>query len=206
MANPIRLVDAAKWFDNEPWQKEAFEWLQENIHPDAIEEFGWRYRAGPKVRELKTTSLMITSDAGVNLIKNFEGLRLDAYPDPGTGGDPWTIGYGHTKGVNQGDRITREQADMALRFDLSRFESSVHRLIEVPLTQNEFDAIVSFTFNIGAGALQASTFRKRINNLEDKALCFREEFPKWVRGGVNGSKKLAGLVKRRNAEVTLALS
>ena len=71
------------------------------------------------------------------------------------------------------------------------------------LTQQEFDAIVSFTFNTGSGALSDSTFRKRINNGENKAQCFREEFPKWVNGS-NGP--LPGLVRRRDAEVELATS
>ncbi len=80
------------------------------------------------------------------------------------------------------------------------FEQEVCRLINGPLTQNEFDAIVSFTFNVGSGALSDSTFRRRMNTGEDKATCFREEFPRWDNGG------LAGLVRRRDAEVKLATS
>ena len=83
------------------------------------------------------------------------------------------------------------------------FEQEVSKLIVPVLTQHEFDAIVSFTFNTGSGALSDSTFRKRINNGENKAQCFREEFPKWVNGN-NGS--LPGLVRRRDAEVELATS
>lgn len=78
------------------------------------------------------------------------------------------------------------------------FEQEVCRLILPQLTQNEFDAIVSFTFNVGSGALSESTFRRRINSGERKALCFQEEFPRWTNGG------LAGLVRRRDAEVELA--
>ncbi len=83
------------------------------------------------------------------------------------------------------------------------FEQEVSKLIVPVLTQQEFDAIVSFTFNTGSGALSDSTFRKRINNGENKAQCFREEFPKWV-NGPNGP--LPGLVRRRDAEVELATS
>ncbi len=83
------------------------------------------------------------------------------------------------------------------------FEQEVSKLIVPVLTQHEFDAIVSFTFNVGSGALSGSTFRKRINNGENKAQCFREEFPKWVNGS-NGP--LPGLVRRRDAEVELATS
>ena len=89
-----------------------------------------------------------------------------------------------------------------LRKDLMWFEQEVNRLINGPLTQHEFDAIVSFTFNTGSGALSESTFRRRMNTGDDKAQCFREEFPKWV-NGPNGP--LPGLVRRRDAEVELAI-
>jgi GH24 family phage-related lysozyme (muramidase) len=113
-----------------------------------------------------------------------------------------TIGYGSTGAhVFEGQTITEEDADELLRKDLVWFEQEVARLITVPLTQGEFDAIVSFTFNVGSGALFTSTFRKRINAGEDKAKCFAEEFPKWV-NGPNGP--LPGLVTRRSAEVEVA--
>ena len=99
--------------------------------------------------------------------------------------------------------ITEDEAELLLKEDLGRFEQSVTRLITVPLTQHEFDAIVSFTFNVGAGALEQSTFRRRINSGENKGKCFQEEFPKWV-NGPNGP--LPGLVRRREAEVDLAWS
>ena len=127
---------------------------------------------------------------------------LDAYPDPGTGGDPWTIGYGHTgPDVIQGMEITEEEAEMLLKEDLEYFEKQVCNLINIPLTQEEFDAIVSFTYNVGAGNLKSSTFRRRINAGENKATCFKEEFPKWIKGG-NGP--MPGLVKRRQSEIALA--
>ena len=97
--------------------------------------------------------------------------------------------------------ITEAEAEKLLKKDLKRFEDAVVHLINRDLTQHEFDATVSFTFNTGTGALQDSTFRKRINRGEDKATCFREEFPKWV-NGANGP--LPGLVRRREAEVDLA--
>ena len=111
-----------------------------------------------------------------------------------------TIGYGHTSGVYEGQTITEHDAEELLRKDLMWFEQEVCRLINGPLTQNEFDAIVSFTFNVGSGALADSTFRRRMNTGESKALCFQEEFPRWNSGG------LAGLVRRRDAEVQLAVS
>ena len=98
-------------------------------------------------------------------------------------------------------QITEAEAERLLKKDLYRFEMAAATLIKPRLTQHEFDAIVSFAFNVGTGALEHSTFRRRINDGEDKALCFKEEFPKWVNGS-NGP--LQGLVRRREAEVDLA--
>ena len=99
--------------------------------------------------------------------------------------------------------ITQAEAERLLRGDLNRFEDAVKRTIKVALTQHEFDAIVSFTFNVGAGALEHSTFARRMNAGDSKPLCFKEEFIKWVNGS-NGP--LPGLVRRREAEVELATS
>ena len=143
----------------------------------------------------------ITSADGIDLIKSFEGLELEAYVCPA---GILTIGYGHTgPDVYRGLVITEERAWQLLVEDLHRFERAVRKCIAVPLTQHEFDAIVSFTYNVGEGALSSSTFRRRMNAGDDKATCFREEFPKWV-NGANGP--LPGLVRRRDAEVELATS
>ena len=99
--------------------------------------------------------------------------------------------------------ITLEKAEQLLVEDLHRFEDAVCRLIEVPFTQHEFDATVSFTYNVGEGSLQSSTFRRRINKGDSKPQCFREEFMRWV-NGPNGP--LPGLVRRREAEIELATS
>ena len=99
--------------------------------------------------------------------------------------------------------ITLDKAEALLVEDLHYFEHEVRKLINVSLKQQEFDAIVSFTYNVGAGNLSSSTFRRRMNNGEKKPQCFREEFPKWVNGS-NGP--LPGLVRRRDAEVELATS
>ncbi len=133
----------------------------------------------------------------MTLIKSFEGLRLESYY---CSANVLTIGYGHTSNVYEGQTITEYDADELLCKDLMWFEQEVVKLIDVPLTQNEFDAIVSFTFNVGSGALRNSSFRRRINSGESKALCFQEEFPRWTSGG------MAGLVRRRDAEVALAIS
>ena len=105
---------------------------------------------------------MRISDHGIDMIKSFEGLVMMAYPDPGTGGEPWTIGYGHTKNVRPGMMITEDQAEQLLREDVRGFERAVGDLIPIPLSQSEFDALVSFAFNVGAYALETSTLRKRL--------------------------------------------
>lgn len=140
---------------------------------------------------------MKTGEPGVALIKSFEGLSLNAYPDPATGGEPVTIGYGHTGGVKMGQTITEAQADAYLRADLDRFEDAVSRLAPVT-TQNQFDALVSFTFNLGEGNLSSSTLLKK-HNAGDYAGA-KAEFVRWNKA--NG-KVMAGLTRRREAEADL---
>lgn len=100
-------------------------------------------------------------------------------------------------------QISEEQAEKYLVEDLQYFEHEVRKLITVHLKQQEFDATVSFTYNVGEGSLQSSTFRRRINKGDSKPQCFREEFMRWV-NGPNGP--LPGLVRRREAEIELATS
>ena len=146
----------------------------------------------------------VTSPDGISLIKEFEGCELKSYPDPGTGGAPWTIAFGHTgPEVVPGMTISQPEADQLLIQDLHRFEQAVTRLIEVPLTQHEFDAAVSFSYNVGEGALSSSTFRRRLNDGEDKPTVYSEELPRWVNGP---DGPMPGLVRRRDAEVALALT
>jgi len=144
---------------------------------------------------------MRTSDTGIEMIKAHEGLRLTAYPDPGTGGEPWTIGYGHTGQVHPGMSITDEQAEEFLRQDLEGFERAVEGLLPISLSQGEFDALVSFAFNVGAHALETSTLRKRLLAGEPRCWVYQKELPRWNKGG-NGV--LAGLIKRRQEEADLA--
>jgi len=144
---------------------------------------------------------MRTSDNGVAMIKAHEGLVLHAYPDPGTGGEPWTIGYGHTRDVQPGMQITEERAEDLLREDLRSFEKAVHNLLPIHLSQSEFDALVSFAFNVGAYALEVSTLRKRLLAGEPRCWVYQKEFPRWNKGG---SGVLTGLVKRRQQEADLA--
>lgn len=141
---------------------------------------------------------MRISEKGINLIKRFEGLRLEAYLDSV---DIPTIGYGHTRGVKLGQTITQEQADALLEEDIHEFELAIQRLVHVNLTQNQFDALVSFTFNLGIGSLKQSTLLKKLN--AGDIVGAANEFNRWVYAG---GKKLTGLVKRRSAERLLFIT
>ena len=132
---------------------------------------------------------------GLNIIKHYEGLELEAYQDPV---GVWTIGYGHTKGVKRGDEISVAQADNFLRQDVKVAERAVNRAVNVSINQDQFDALVSWTFNLGSGNLNRSTMLKRLNEKKfDEVPC---EMIRWVYAG---GKKLNGLVKRRYAEAEL---
>lgn len=144
---------------------------------------------------------MQTSKTGRQFIKGFEQLRLKAYPDPGTGGKPWTIGWGHTKGVMQGDRITQEQAEQFFSDDLAVFELTVNSAIKRPMTQNQFDAMVSLAFNIGGPNFAQSTLVKKFNAGDVQGAA--DEFPKWRKAA---GEVMPGLVKRRAAEREMFLS
>ena len=138
---------------------------------------------------------MRTGPDGIELIRHFEGCRFDAYLCPA---GVWTIGYGHTANVKEGDTIDQEAAEAFLIEDLESFERDVSRLVEVPLTQQQFDALVSWTFNLGAGNLAESTLLKKLNNYQYAEV--PEQMMRWVRAG---GQVLDGLVKRRAAEAAL---
>ncbi|WP_338128272.1 lysozyme [Xenorhabdus bovienii] len=106
---------------------------------------------------------MEISENGINKIKSYEGLRLHAYPDPATGAEPWTIGYGHTKGVKPEQVITEQQAEIFLHEDLIPIYAEIQRIVKVPLTQGQFDALCSFIFNLGIGNFIHSTLLKKLN-------------------------------------------
>lgn len=141
---------------------------------------------------------MKTSPTGIALIERFEGLRLEAYQDRA---GLWTCGYGHTSGVKSGDTCTSAQADEWLESDVADAERAVNVLVKVPLNQNQFDALVSFTYNLGWSALEGSTLL-RILNAGATSLAARE-FLKWdhVAGVVS-----EGLLRRRTAEQELFLT
>ena len=138
---------------------------------------------------------------GLALIKQWEGLRTEAYICPA---GVWTVGYGSIGDhVYPGLQVTEVEAEVLLMQDLERFEDCVNEEINVPLTSNQFSALVSFAFNLGCGALHESTLRRRLNEGQDIETVIRQEFPKWVYAG---GQVLQGLVNRRNAEIALAVS
>lgn len=135
------------------------------------------------------------STVGLALIKGFEGLQLKAYKCPA---GIWTIGYGHTKSAKPGQVINSTQADELLKADVKVFEKAVNAQ-NLNLNQNQFDALVSFTYNVGAGNLQKSTLLKKAKiNPNDASI--KNEFAKWNKA--NG-KVLPGLTLRRKAEAEL---
>ena len=138
---------------------------------------------------------MKIGNKGIELIKSFEGLFLTAYKCPAS---IWTIGYGHTKGVKQGQQITANKAEEFLREDVAQFEKDVLKQ-NLKLTQNQFDAFVSFVFNVGGGNFQKSTLLRTAKvNSNDPSI--KDEFLRWNKAA---GKVLPGLTRRRQAEANL---
>lgn len=138
---------------------------------------------------------MKISDTGIQLIKKYEGLRLEAYRCPAK---VWTIGYGHTRGVHSGMKITDDGAELLLLMDVATAEASVN-VNAKKVNQNQFDALVSFVFNVGIGNFKVSTLLKKVKaNPADPSISF--EFSRWK---FAGKRVLKGLVKRRLEEAEL---
>lgn len=172
---------------------------------------------------------MRCNQAGLDLIRECEGLELEAYPDPGSplfilckknhvspyngqykelvgwervDGSPWTIGYGQTgDDVYPGLVITPDDAVSLLSDDLTAFEIGVSRIVKVDLTENQFSALVVFAYNVGVGALESSTLLKLLNKYD-----YAGAANQLIRWNKSGGKVLPGLTKRRNAERMLFLS
>ena len=141
---------------------------------------------------------MKISAKGLGLIKEFEGCELKAYFCPA---GILTVGFGSTgPHVKPGMTITESEAEALLLNDLVRFEKAVNELVKVPMTQGNYDALVSFTFNCGEGAFEESTLLRELNEGKDPNAVAKAQLPRWPNGG------LAGLVRRRAAEVELFCS
>jgi lysozyme len=148
-------------------------------------------------------SIIKTSEEGEALLHEFEGLELKAYLCPA---NVWTIGYGNTRyedgsPVRKGEWISRERAISLFRNILKKFERSVLSAVEVPLTQSQFDALVSFTYNVGKNAFRRSTLLRLLNSGDYEGAA--DQFLRWNKGG---GRVLAGLTRRREAERKLFLT
>ena len=143
-------------------------------------------------------TLMVTSKKGIDLIKMFEGCRLEAYKCPA---GVWTIGYGTTKNVKQGMKISLDEANKLLLDDIKPLEITLNAL-GINFTQNQFDALISWLYNLGVGSFKTSTLRKKLLAGENDDE-ITEQIIKWVNAG---GKPLLGLKKRRVEEANLFLN
>ena len=138
---------------------------------------------------------MKTGSKGIDLIKHFEGCELEAYKCPA---GVWTIGYGHIKGVKEGMTITEHQAEEMLKSELNEYEGYINNLVTAELNQNQFDAMVSWVYNLGGGNLSASTLLKVLNAGDYAGV--PAQMMRWNKAG---GKVLEGLTRRRQAEADL---
>ena len=197
----IQLRDAAKHFKQLPHQLAAWDWLQEHLDADTLKQFAELYRADPAIKQPLPPTWLAPA---LKIIREFEGCKLEAYRCPA--GVP-TIGWGTTRlmdtPVRMGDKISQALADELLQNEVENlFGPGVLHLL--PLAKqwkpNQVAAIISFAYNLGLGALEDSTLRKRLLAGEDSCTVVREELPRWVHAG---EAVLAGLERRRAAEVAL---
>jgi len=191
------------WIVHDPWGDLYSDYTNHNGEFVRYRKESFRKRFMPNgdksgwLIEAIESSQRRISDKGIALIKEFEGFQANAYLCPA---GAWTIGWGHTTGVKAGDRVTVEQAEWFLRQDLRQFEDAVNQLVTVTLTQGQFDALVSFAFNVGVGAFQTSTLLRVLN--QDKYQEAADQFLRWNRAG---DQVLEGLTRRRQAERKLFL-
>lgn len=171
-----------------------------------IDQLGeaWEQRLSVAVEDGNS---LLPSAACLKLIQEFEGChkkrldgRFDAYPDPGSGGDPWTIGWGSTGfDIRKGTIWTQEQCDERFAAHVAEFAFQVRKLLgDAPTTQNQFDALVSFAYNVGAGSLRGSTLLT-LHEQKKYALA-AEQFARWNKAA---GKVMAGLTLRRAAEAKM---
>lgn len=139
---------------------------------------------------------MTALEHALALIKRWEGCRLTAYPDPGTGGDPWTIGWGSTgPGIRKGLVWTQAQADARLAEDVADFLAGVEEIIRIPLAPHEAGALTSLAYNIGLSAFRRSTLASLLN--QGDRLSAAQQFKRWNKAG---GRVMKGLTNRREDE------
>jgi len=160
----------------------------------------WILQLLSKIFNKKPIMTLVPSQA-LSLIKQFEGLSLTAYPDPGTGAEPWTIGYGHTGDVTKGMVITQEQADAFLLQDAQNAVNQILSIVTVPLTSNQLSALVDFVYNLGIGNLHSSTLLKLLNTSDFGGAA--NQFLVWDKAA---GHIMPGLLRRRTAERSVFLT
>ena len=138
---------------------------------------------------------MNISKEGISLIKNYEGCRLESYQDSV---GVWTIGFGHIKDVKEGDKLNQDEAENLLKEEMPEYEGYINSMIEVPLDQCQFDALVCWVYNLGPNNLKESTLLRILNEGDYGGV--PEQIKRWNKAG---GEVLAGLVKRREAEANL---
>ena len=155
--------------------------------PDAAAPFVQTTRAIPRQ----------INEEGLRLVKTYEGLYLNSYQDAV---GVWTIGYGCTEGIGPGMTITKQQAEDMLRTELSKFEAAVARYVDVEINDDQYSALVAFSYNVGAYALKKSTLLRKLNGGDYAGAS--NEFPRWDKAG---GRSLLGLSRRRRSERALFL-
>ena len=154
-----------------------------------------RQVAADAVKVFTYRKKMNIGSKGIELIKHFEGCELEAYK---CAAGVWTIGYGHIKGVTSDSVITQEQAEQMLVEELHEYEGYINNMVTVELNQNQYDAMVSWVYNLGGGNLKASTLLKVVNQGEFDGV--PAQIMRWNKAG---GKVLEGLTRRRQAEADL---
>lgn len=154
----------------------------------------FRFILGLLIQAINKSDMHISKE-GICLIKKFEGLKLESYK---CSASVWTYGYGSTKNVKEGDTISKKDAEKLLLKEIKEYENYLKKLIKVKINQNQFDALVSWVYNLGPNNLEKSTLLKILNNKEYKDVPY--EIRKWNK--VNGEIS-EGLIRRRNAESLL---
>ncbi len=157
----------------------------------------WNTGAAQKPKSGVRTNMHISAE-GLSLIKKFEGCELKAYR---CAANVLTIGYGTIKNVTEGMEITQEEAETLLQEEMHEYEGYINDMVKVPLEQHQFDAMVSWVFNLGSGNLSSSTLLKKLNNSE------YDEVPAQIRRwNKAGGKVLDGLIRRREAEALMFMN
>ncbi len=202
---PVRFADLFRYWKGQPHQMAAVELLGREIPLELLSRDQEWFKVWSQAGHTPEPDWLAPA---LKIIREFEGCRLEAYPDPGTGGEPITIGWGSTRidgrPVKLGDTITQQSADQLLQNEVEHIARELLKLLPpaAAWAGHRVAALVSWAYNVGLGAVGESTLRERILNQENPAVVVREELPRWDKAD---GQVLAGLTRRRAAEVRLFL-